>query len=584
MRVLFREVCDVFEKMEATSKRLELTSLLADLLIKSDDDVDKLVFLAQGKLAPDYEGIETGMAEKLLIKALSGVSSLEEKEIQKSLARTGDLGTVAQEVAAAIIQKPLEAKQFDVSYVFTSLKSISSITGQGSINKKLAIYTNLIISSTPLESKYITRIMTGKLRLGVSDATIIAALISAFKWEGEPGIVENAYNCHPNMGRLALLMKEKKWQSIIVTVPEPMVPVKVMLAERLTSLPLILEKMGGRAAFEYKYDGLRTQIHYDGEKIKIFSRGSEETTENFPDIVRSFKTTFHLKSCILDGETVPYNPETGELYPFQIVSRRRGRKYDLEGKTEEIPLVVFLFDILYLDGKSLLNMPYQERREKLESIFKENENFKLASRLVSSENAEIQQFFDKSISDGCEGIVAKSVSENTPYRAGARGWQWIKFKRDYQRSLGDSLDLVVLGAFSGHGRRKGAYGALLMGVFNQEKDTFETVCKLGTGFSDEVLFALPNRLSTFRSESKPNNVESIMEPDVWFYPSLVLEVVAAEITVSPIHTCAFSSIEKDSGLSLRFPRFTGIFRDDKKGEDCSKTAEVVGIYNNQVKK
>ncbi len=582
--MLFRDACSVFEKMEATAKRLELASMLASLFVDAKDEVEKLVFLVQGKLAPDYEGIETGMADKLLVKALSGISNVREDQILKDMAKTGDLGTVAFGIASGIKQRALEERMHTIADVFDSLKAISKISGEGSISKKLGLYTELIIGSTPSEAKYITRIITGRLRLGVSDATIISSLIAAFGWDGDPEAIEYAYNCYPDMARLARLMRSHDWHSIAATSPAPMVPVKVMLAERLTSLSEILVKLGKKAAFEYKYDGLRTQIHYDGSNVKIFSRGSEETTGNFPDIIRAFKSTFNLKSCILDGESVPYNPETGELYPFQMVSKRRGRKYDLEGKSEEIPIVVFLFDILYLDGRSTMNLPYEERRKLLESLFSENENFKLATRIVSSDLQEIQAFFEKSIADGCEGIVAKSVSDETPYRAGARGWQWIKFKRDYQRQMGDSLDLVVLGAFAGHGRRKGTYGALLMGVYNDERDTFETICKLGTGFNYEILFSLPKRFEALKTESCPNNVNSIMTPEVWFYPDTVLEVVGAEITISPVHTCAYSVIEEKSGLSLRFPRFTGIFRTDKKGSECSKTSEIISMYNNQAKK
>ncbi|MCL4314461.1 MAG: ATP-dependent DNA ligase [Candidatus Thermoplasmatota archaeon] len=570
--------------MEATSKRLELTDMLSKLLSKAGEDTEMLVYLVQGKIAPDYEGIELGMSEKLIAKALVSITSMDEKEIARMMARSGDMGTVSQEVIAERVQSTLEKQDITVKRVFNALTEIAQTSGEGSVTKKLALYKDLVLNGTPVEAKYITRIITGKMRLGVSDATIITALVAAFSYEGDPAEIENAYNCHPDMGYIAGLLRKGLTDKIREASPQPLVPVKVMLAERLTSVDEILEKLGGTCAAEYKYDGLRTQIHFDGKTVKIFSRGTEETTSNFPDIVRAFTETFHCKSCILDGESVPYNPETGELYPFQMVSQRRGRKYDLEGKLHEIPIVVFLFDILYLDGSSLLAVPYPERRKKLESLFTENDHFKPATRIVSSNAHEIMEFFERSISDGCEGIVAKSVGADSYYRAGARGWQWIKFKRDYQKELSDSLDLVVLGAFSGHGRRKGTYGALLMGVYDHRRDIFETVCKLGTGFTDDVLFNLPKILADYRSPNKPNNVNSILEPDVWFYPSIVLEVRGAEITVSPVHTCAFSSVVSGSGLSLRFPRFTGNFRKDKKGDQCTTTEEVLSMFNNQKKK
>jgi DNA ligase-1 len=579
----FLEVSERFTEMSNTSKRLELTDILVRLLKSADKDLKKLVYLTQGKLLPDYEGLELGMANKLIIKALSSISGKKEEEIDVMFTKEGDLGTVAKLISEKKTQNSLFTSELSVDYVYDELTKLARIKGEGSIKNKMGIYQDLLLNATPDEGMYITRIITGRLRLGVSDATILDALVLAFADKKYSDEIDEAYNFHPDLGELAELLREGKLDRVLSTGPTPMVPAKVMLGERLREIPDVLEKMGGKAAFEYKYDGLRTQIHIKDGKVKIFSRGSEETTSNFPDIVEHARQTFNVESCILDGEAVPYNSETGELYPFQMVSQRRGRKYDLKSKVEEIPVVVFLFDIIYLNGEPLNKMPYLERRKMLESLFTENDDFKCATMLLSSDVEEINRFFTEAINSGCEGLMAKNVSEDSIYRAGARGWLWIKFKRDYQSSFEDTLDLVIIGAFGGHGRRKGTYGALLMATYNKDQDVFESICKLGTGFTDDVLFGLPARLSDFVTKKKPARVESGLVPDVWFDPQAVLEIIGAEITISPVHSCAYGKVQKEAGLAIRFPRFTGRWRDDKTPEDATTTEEILEMYYSQKK-
>lgn len=580
----FNFVTQKFNELDRTTKRLEMTAILKDLILEADKDLKKLVYLILGKLAPDFEGIEMGMGNKLIIRALSNVSGLKESEISQMYYKSGDIGSVALDITSRKKQSSLASEELTVGYVFESLKKLAGTSGSGSIKAKESIYSDLILNGTPEDAMYITRIINGKLRLGVSDATLLDALVEAFYDKKDKQTVETAYNFHPDMGYIAELLVAGKIDEIRKIGPEPLIPFKVMLAERLPEIGQIMDKMSGKAAFEYKYDGLRAGIHKKGDRIKIFSRGNEDTTSQFPDIVESLKTTFDVESIILDGEAVPYNPETNELYPFQMVSQRRGRKYDLEQMSETVPIVVFLFDILYLNGESLEQKPYDQRRKILESTFNENDSFKLARRIVSEDPAEIEQFFEGSIEHGCEGVVAKNVGEESIYRAGARGWLWIKFKRDYRAQLWDALDLVVVGAFHGHGRRKGTYGALLMATYNHDKDVFETVCKLGTGFNDEVLFSLPKLFSDLVEKKKPSNLECNLEPDVWIYPEKVMEIVGAEVTLSPVHTCAYGMIKEDSGLALRFPRFNGRWREDKKPTDATTTQEVIEIFEEQSRK
>jgi len=582
--VLFSAVSEKFNQLSGTRKRLELTQILVDLLKEAGRDLRILTYLIQGKLGPDYLGIELGLADKLIITALSGISGKTEDEINNMFMKSGDLGSVAKEITAAKSQNSLFSHDLTVEAVHSSLLKLASVKGEGSVKNKIRIFQDLLLNGTPDDAQYITRIATGKLRLGVSDATILDALVNAFSTAEMSAEIEEAYSFHPDIGYVAELLSSGRESELINVGPEPMVPAKVMLAERLPDITQILQKMGGKAAFEYKYDGMRTQIHYYGGQVKIFSRGTEETTSNFPDIARNFKTTFSVESCILDGEAVPYNPETGELYPFQVVSQRRGRKYDLDRLEADVPLVVFLFDVIYLNGEPLHRKPYLERRRILEGLFTPNDSFRTATQIVSDDPEEVQKFFDESINSGCEGVVAKNVSEQSIYRAGARGWLWIKLKRDYQSEFEDSLDLTVIGAFGGHGRRKGTYGALLMATYNKVTDVFESICKLGTGFTDDVLFALPAKFKDHIVPDKPARVESLLQPDVWIEPYFVMEIIGSEITVSPVHSCAFGKIEKGAGLAIRFPRFTGKWREDKKPEDSTSTQEILEMFHDQKKR
>ncbi|MGC9123536.1 MAG: ATP-dependent DNA ligase [Thermoplasmata archaeon] len=582
-------LAETFQRIESTTKRLEITDYIVDLLKKTDENnIEKVVLLMQGRIAPDYLGIELGMADKLAIKAISQIYGITEKAIEEEYQKTGDLGIATENLAKNKRQKTLfelEEQVLTVEKVFENFKKIAELSGEKSQDKKVSLLGELLNYAKPIEARYIIRTVTGKLRLGVADATILDALAIAFGETKEMrDVVERAYNIHPDLGFIAKTLLKEGIEGVNKIKVEPGIPIKVMLAERLPSLEEILEKMGGRAAFEYKYDGIRMQPHVTKNFVKIYSRRMENLTEQFPDITRAIKIAAGDHEVILDGEGVPVNIETGELLPFQAVSHRRGRKYEIERVAEEVPVVLFLFDILYLDGNELLTLPYLKRKEILESVVKENDRIKFANRIISGDKNEIRKFFEKSIEDGCEGLVAKNISEQSIYRAGAREFLWIKFKRDYEAVVEDTFDLVVVGAFAGHGQRAGTYGALLMAAYDPEKDLFVTVCKLGSGFTEDNLNSIRKILDNYKIEHRHGRVLSLIEPDYWFIPSLVLEVKGAELTLSPLHTCCMDSIEKGSGISIRFPRFTGNFRFDKKPEDATTTNEIIEEYKNQKKK
>ena len=578
-------IADAYEKIEATTKRLEMTDYLVELLKKTPKElIDKVVYLTQGKLYPDFMGIEIGVAEKLAIRAIAKASGHSEKEIEEDLKKTGDIGETAQNFIAKKKQVTLFQQPLTVQKVYETLDKMAKATGEGAMDLKVSLLAGLLANASPKEAKYIVRTVTGKLRLGIADMTVLDALAIAYGGGKEARqFLERAYNISSDLGRVAKTLVEEGLEGIKkfkVVIGEPIRP---MLAERLSSPHEILEKLGGKCAAEYKYDGERIQAHKDGEKVLLFSRRLENITAQYPDAVELLKKHVKAKEAILEGECVAIDPDTGDMLPFQELMHRR-RKYGIEKAMEEYPVSLFMFDALYIDGKDLTLEPYPVRRKYLNEVIEEGERIKIAEYLITDNPEELEKFFLEAVEKGCEGLVCKSVMPDSIYRAGARGWLWIKYKRDYKSEMTDTVDLVVVGAFHGKGRRAGTYGALLLAAYDPENDTFKTVCKCGSGFTDEDLANLPKMLEPHKIEHKHPRVISNLEADVWFEPKIVIEIIGAEITLSPIHTCAMDKIRKGSGLAIRFPRFTGNYRFDKAAEDATTEKEIIEMYHSQLKK
>jgi DNA ligase-1 len=577
-------IADAYEKIEATTKRLEMTDLLVDLLKETPKNViAKVVYLTQGKIYPDFVGLEIGVAEKLAIKALARASGRRQSEIEEDLQKSGDIGETAQKLLAKKKQTTFFQKTLTAQHVYATLDKMAKTTGSGAVDSKMALLAGILSDASPREAKYIMRTVTSKLRLGIADMTVLDALAIAYGGGKESReLIERAYNISSDLGRVANVVAEKglagieKFQVVVFE------PIRPMLAERLSSPEEILEKLGGKCVAEYKYDGERVQAHKKGSEVVLYSRRMERISDQYPDAVELVRNNVNAEEAILEAECVAVDVETGELLPFQELMHRR-RKYGVTEAMEQYPVSLFMFDALYVDGKDLTLKAYPTRRALLEKTLKENDRVKAAKQIKTSNLKELEAFFEEAIEDGCEGLVCKSVGADSVYQAGARGWMWIKYKRDYKSEMTDTVDLVVVGAFHGRGKRAGAYGALLLAAYNRDKDTFETVTKLGTGFTDEDLKKLPELLREHVVPHKPPRVQSTLAADVWFEPKVVLEVLGAEITLSPIHVCALDSIRKGSGLAIRFPRFTGKYRTDKAAEDATTSLEAVKMYRNQLK-
>jgi DNA ligase-1 len=582
----YSRIAESYEKIEATTKRLEMTDYLVDLLKQTPKDIiDKVVYLTQGKLYPDFVGLEIGVAEKLAIRAVAKATGRSEKDIETNMKKIGDLGETTTKFLEKKTQTTLGAQgSLTVEKVYESFDKMAKATGSGSMDQKISILSSLLTSATPKEAKYVIRTVTGELRLGIADMTVLDALAIAYGGGKEAReALERAYNISSDLGRVAKTVAEKGMDAILkfeVSLGEPIRP---MLAERLGSPQEILEKLGGKCIAEFKYDGERIQAHKQGDNVTLFSRRLENISDQYPDAVELLRKHLKPKEAMIEAECVAIDLDTGEMKPFQELMHRR-RKYGIKKAIEEYPISLFVFDTLYADGKDLTLEPYPVRHRYLEKTVAQSDRIRTAEYIVTDNIEELEKFFEKAVENGCEGLMCKSIAKDSVYQAGARGWLWIKYKRDYKSEMTDTVDLVIVGAFHGRGKRAGKYGALLLAAYDEEEDVFKTVTKCGTGFTDEDLAKIHKMMEKHQIAHRHSRVQSTLKADVWFEPKVVIEIIGAEITLSPIHTCAMDAIRKGSGLAIRFPRFTGNYRLDKSAEDATTAKEIVEMYKSQLKK
>ena len=568
--------------MESTRKRLELTQLLVELFEDTPHEIiSKIVYLIQGKLRPDFEGIELGVAEKLAIRSISKSAGIPIKKIEEEYRKSGDLGHAASIVLKQKTQTTFLAEDITIERVYETLFKIARLGGSHSQDMKVKYISSLLNDANPLEARYILKILLGTLRLGIAENTVMDALAVAFsKSKEDRKVLQYAYNVSSDLGKVAETVATKGLQGVKEFEVALFNPIRPMLADRVKSEREAVEKMGEQFAAEYKLDGERVQLHIEGKKVMLFSRSLENISSYYPDIIEKVPNNIQADNIILEAEAVAVNEDSGEFLPFQELMHRR-RKYKIEKAVTEYPITVNFFDVLYCNGKSCLELDYKDRRERLERYVKEDSFSRYIPMSVLKDEGGIEEFMENSINAGSEGLMLKMLDR--PYQAGSRGSHWLKLKREYRNELGDSLDLVVIGGFFGKGRRTGSYGTLLLATYNEDEDVFPSICKVGTGFSDESLDQLYQILHPKVSIKKNPRIISEMEADVWFEPELVIEVVASEITISPIHKTAWDEIRRDSGLALRFPKFTGKIRVEKTVEDASTGEEVVALYKMQKK-
>lgn len=572
----FSELAGAFGLMEGTRKRTELTSILSGLLSKTPPDLlPKAVYLIQGKLRPDHEGVELGVADRLAVLALAKSAGVPASDVRRAYSEAGDLGAAASQIMRRRAQTTFMAQDITVERVYETLLKIARLGGSGSQGMKKTYISSLLNDSTPDEARFVVKLLLGTLRLGVAENTIMDALASA-TGTTRP-MLERAYNVCCDLGMVAESAAAGGEGALEGFKMAVFSPVRPMLADRARSGAEALGRASPLAA-EYKLDGERVQIHADGERTVLYSRRLEDITSYYPDIVERVPPAVSADSVVLEAEAVATDPATGRFLPFQELMHRR-RKYGVERAVKQYPISANIFDVLYADGRGLLEMPYSERRALLEKSVKQDDFVRLVPMSEASDEARIDEMLEECLAAGAEGLMLKKPG--SAYQAGSRGANWLKLKIEYRNELGDSLDLAVIGAFYGRGRRTGKYGALLLATYDDGSDRFRSVCKVGTGFTDESLDRIYQMLSGSVELRRDPRVVSGMEPDVWFAPRVVIEVVASEITQSPVHKAAMDSARRGAGLALRFPKFTGRVRADKAPEDASTDAELVALYRAQ---
>lgn len=580
----FSSLAQYFEKLEATSSRLSLIDILSDLFkaIHSPEEIEKVTYLVQGRIAPFFEATEIGMAEKTVAEAVAKAYNSSKEQVLKEYNKLGDMGLVVQQLHK---NHHAEKKDSTVGEVFQVLKTIALTSGEGTVEKRITQLSDLLKKLDALSAKHVIRIPLGNLRLGIGDPTILDGLSKAKLGDkNQRHYLEGAYNRTSDLGLIAKTLWEsknpmeaiEKVEKLQVTVGKP---IRAELCERLPNAEKVIEKMGTVDA-QYKYDGFRVQIHKDGNKVSMFSRNLENMTHMFPELIEATIRQVKAKTAILDSEALAYNPESEEFLPFQETTKRR-RKHNIVEVAAKLPLKAFVFDMLYRNGKSLIDKPLTKRLAALKETITTDDTLIPAKTQEISDPKKLSLMLEDAITKGLEGVVVKRLS--SLYEAGGRNFNWVKLKRHSDGELKDTIDCVILGYIYGKGKRTAfGAGALLVGVYDSKKDTFVTVSKIGTGLTDEEWKSIKDRTHGLELNHKPARVDSLIEPSVWVKPEIVIEVLADEITRSPLHTAGKDG--EDAGYALRFPRLVNFRDKDKKPEDATTVKELIEMFGQQGKK
>lgn len=580
----FSEFAEYLEKLEATSSRLTLIEILSELFKKSPaSEIEKIVYLIQGRIAPFFEATEIGMAEKTVAASIANAFDSTKEDVLKLYQKLGDMGLAALQLSQ---KSKVKSQNLTVGEVFEILIQIAKTSGEGTVEKRQSLLSNLLKKLDPISAKHLVRVPLGNTRLGIGDPTVLDALATAKLGDkSQRKLLEGAYNRTSDLGLIAKTLWEKGLSGVERLEVRVGSPIRSELCERLPNPEKVIEKMI-EVDVQYKYDGFRVQIHKDGQKVRMFSRNLEEMTHMFPELIKATLEQVKARSVILDTEALAYNPESEEFLPFQETTKRR-RKHGIEEAALKLPLKAFVFDVLYKDGKQLLDKPLTERMKILDQVVKDDGVLIRTKNQTVKDPKTLSLLLEDAISKGLEGVVVKRLE--SPYEAGGRNFNWVKLKRHSDGELTDTIDTVILGYIYGRGKRAAfGAGALLVGVYDKDKDEFVSISRIGTGLTDEEWREIHKRADKIKVDHKPARVNSTIEPSVWIEPKIVIEVLADEITRSPLHTAGAStssaSGEKTPGFALRFPRLVSFRDKDKKPEDATNVGEIKRLYEIQYKK
>lgn len=602
-------LANTLKEIEQNSSRLKMIDILANFLQNvihiSPKELPTCIYLMLNQLGPAYEGLELGLGDSIIIKAICLATGRNETHIKTELKEKGDLGLIAEtaRVNQTVLFKP---KPLTCQVVFDRFKLIAEMKGQSVQSKKVEKVQSLLVACRECEARYIVRSLSGKLRIGLAEQSLLVSLAKAFvinenytkkdkkhnveseKFKGEVDAaaeaVKAAYNRLPNYDILSNVLIEKGIDGLEEGCQSTTsVPLKPMLAQPSKGVEEVLKKFGEHEfTCEFKYDGERAQIHRsESGKTYVFSRNQENTAGKYPDVLREVSDYIkpETKSFILDCECVAWDIKEERILPFQVLSTRKRKAADDE--EIRVKVCLFAFDLLHLNNKSLINLPLSERRKLLKESFSETPGkFMFAQARDLKNLEEIQEVLDEAVKSQCEGLMVKAL--DSTYEIAKRSQYWLKLKKDYLEGVGDTVDAVVIGGYHGKGKRTGTYGGFLLALYDDEKEQFQTVCKLGTGFKDEDLETHTNFLKNHVIE-KPKSYyvfDDSLKPDVWFEPVQVWEIKCADLSLSPVHRAAVGVLEDNKGISLRFPRYLRI-RDDKKPEEATNATQIVEMYSSQ---
>jgi DNA ligase-1 len=597
-----------------------LSNVFRCLLYYRPEDLVPAIYFVSNKVAPDYEESELGIGDATLIGAMGEVFGRSQAQIKADLfsGESTDLGEVA--LASRAAQKMIcQPAKLSINGVYNEMKAIATAHGKDCGKLKKDKIKKMLVSCRAEEAKYIVRMLQSKLRVGILTPTLLEAIAYAFvltkpSWKGASPVGDVRKSSKPP----SLEILNGELQSMLDAVKQAFcevpnfqlvtdalfaghdgrtlheachislgIPVKPMLAKPSKGIPEVVQRLSGkRFTGEWKYDGERAQIHIvDRDNIKVYSRNSENMTEKYPDVIQVVKDalTDECQSGIIDSEVVAWDVDNAKILPFQVLSTR-GRK-NIKVEDIKVQVCIMPFDCMLCNGQAIVKQDLEYRRTMLKTMLKEvpgKVTYAVGRDFNELNEEEIQTFLDESIAGSCEGLMLKTLNENAGYMPSKRSLNWLKLKKDYIDGMGDSIDVVPIGAFYGKGKRHGAYGAFLLAIYNQEEEEYQTVCKAGTGFSDEDL---KTHFEFFKSRTSPKpdnsyNVDAKMKPDVWLEPCQVWEIKAADLSISPVHTSAFGLKADGKGIGLRFPRFLRI-RDDKQPEDATSAEQIVDMYESQ---